>query len=562
MPKKSLSDSDLGYGCLFSIVLGVAALLVFVNVVHLQMSIGLVICSLLTGGFVVNLYFFAVRQGAFDSGTATSDVDETDFPDTDNASVYQKKILTHDDFNVCNKICSDFVDYMLKLQTDKNVMSDLKNINGLESVDRHRFGVFNPRLFLMVVHDMLKCYNTLGIYSGSDTVCCTLMYLRTVDDPYDQMDYSSVMIKYDELCKFGNSVIDAVHSLGVTGYDGDTDFMLAGVFTHYGYDCREYLNLLSELASYIIQRHGLTAYPSLADYPERIMEAVPQSGSAVPEKKLTLDDLIGIEGVKREVRKFADFIRVQQMREKEGLTVSPINYHCVFTGNPGTGKTTVARILADIFKDLGILKKGHLVETDRSGLVAEYVGQTAVKTNKLVDEALDGVLFIDEAYSLADPSGKDLYGKEAISILLKRMEDDRDRLIVILAGYDDEMGIFINSNPGLRSRFNRYIHFDDYSAEELWQIFMLNLKKQDYVIDDDAAKAVRSILCEVEVRHEENLGNARFVRNFFEKILENQASRLASEGLADKTALQRITIADIDRHGINFNHNSHSISEN
>ena len=190
------------------------------------------------------------------------------------------------------------------------------------------------------------------------------------------------------------------------------------------------------------------------------------------------------------------------------------------------------------------MKKGHLVETDRSGLVAEYVGQTAVKTNSIIDKALDGVLFIDEAYSLIQNGATD-YGKEAISTLLKRMEDDRDRLIVILAGYDDEMKAFIDSNPGLRSRFNRYIHFDDYSAEELWQIFSQFLQTYDYVIDDDAAAKLRRLFCEIEGRQDKTFGNARFVRNLFEKILENQALRISAEARTDKKSLQRITISDI-----------------
>ena len=190
----------------------------------------------------------------------------------------------------------------------------------------------------------------------------------------------------------------------------------------------------------------------------------------------TLDSLIGLAGVKDEIGKLQSFIKIQLLRRSQGLKTSPISYHCVFTGNPGTGKTTVARIVAEIYRELGVLKKGQLVETDRSGLVAEYVGQTAVKTNKVIDSALDGVLFIDEAYSLA-PSAPADFGSEAISTLLKRMEDDRDRLVVILAGYGDEMQTFIDSNPGLQSRFNRYIHFDDYSAEELMAIFELNLKE-------------------------------------------------------------------------------------
>lgn len=257
-----------------------------------------------------------------------------------------------------------------------------------------------------------------------------------------------------------------------------------------------------------------------------------------------LKGMIGLAAVKDQVAKLTNFIKIQQVRGQQGLKTSPISYHCVFTGNPGTGKTTVARIIAAIYKDLGILTKGHLVETDRSGLVAEYVGQTAVKTNKIIDSALDGVLFIDEAYSLVTGSGND-FGLEAISTLLKRMEDDRSRLVVILAGYGAEMEQFIDSNPGLQSRFNRYIHFVDYEVEELVEIFKFYVKKYDYIIEDDAVETLRGSIAEAVANKDKSFGNARFIRNLFEKTLEAQATRLAMEGTLTKEALQLITKNDI-----------------
>ena len=241
-----------------------------------------------------------------------------------------------------------------------------------------------------------------------------------------------------------------------------------------------------------------------------------------------LDNLIGLSSVKEEITKLTNFIKIQQVRESKGLKTPEISYHCVFTGNPGTGKTTVARIMASLYKDLGILKKGHLVETDRSGLVAEYVGQTAVKTNKIIDSALDGVLFIDEAYSLVQGAKED-FGQEAISTLLKRMEDDRNRLVVILAGYGSEMKKFIDSNPGLQSRFNRYIHFPDYTANELEQIFILNAKKNQYTLDDNALAKLKDLMLSAVEHKDKNFGNARFVRNLFEKSIQNQAMRLSSQ---------------------------------
>ena len=180
-----------------------------------------------------------------------------------------------------------------------------------------------------------------------------------------------------------------------------------------------------------------------------------------------LDELIGLVSVKNEVKSLANYVKVQKMREEKGLKTPKMSYHLVFTGSPGTGKTTVARIVARIYKDLGILKKGHLVETDRSGLIGQYVGQTAPRVNAVCDSALNGVLFIDEAYAINQGDNKNDYGDEAVATLLKRMEDDRDRLVVIVAGYTDEMKKFINSNPGLQSRFNRYINFPDYASAEL-----------------------------------------------------------------------------------------------
>ncbi len=258
-----------------------------------------------------------------------------------------------------------------------------------------------------------------------------------------------------------------------------------------------------------------------------------------------LQALIGLAEVKQEVSALSDFVKIQQEREKKGLKTVGLSYHCVFTGNPGTGKTTVARILAAIYKDLGILKKGHLVETDRSGLVAEYVGQTAVKTNKIIDSALDGVLFIDEAYSLVQSNGND-FGQEAISTLLKRMEDDRNRLIVVLAGYSDEMKRFIDSNPGLQSRFTRYIHFADYTAEELKQIFIFNVKKNQYTLEPDGEERLSEILDYAVEHKDKNFGNGRYVRNLFERTIQNQAIRLSCKASVTAEELSCLKAVDLN----------------
>lgn len=275
------------------------------------------------------------------------------------------------------------------------------------------------------------------------------------------------------------------------------------------------------------------------------------TGDSATEDEIIMDSqnelqsLIGLSSVKAEVERLTNFIKIMKVREKQGLPVSEISYHCVFTGNPGTGKTTVARILANIYSELGVIKKGHLVETDRSGLVAEYVGQTAVKTNKIIDSALDGVLFIDEAYSLVNGGNND-YGTEAISTLLKRMEDDRKRLVVILAGYSNEMQTFINSNPGLQSRFNRYIDFPDYNVDELLEIYKRNLKKHKYTLSTEAETFISAYLANAVANKDNNFGNARFVRNLFEKTLENQAMRLANIGHLTSEMLCEISIVDVN----------------
>lgn len=257
-----------------------------------------------------------------------------------------------------------------------------------------------------------------------------------------------------------------------------------------------------------------------------------------------LDELIGLGEVKAEVAKFAKFIQVARLRQAEGLKVAPIAYHMVFTGNPGTGKTTVARIMAKIYRALGVVSNGHLVETDRGGLIAEYVGQTAVKTGAVIDFALDGVLFIDEAYSITD-GGTQGYGGECIATLLKRMEDDRDRLVVIVAGYPEEMKRFIDSNPGLESRFTRYIHFPDYTAEELAEIFRMNARKNEYVLSADVEQWIDPAMEVWTKDRDRKFGNGRYVRNLFEKSVERQAMRVSEIENPTREQLMTLTMQDV-----------------
>ena len=283
--------------------------------------------------------------------------------------------------------------------------------------------------------------------------------------------------------------------------------------------------------------------PPPIEYPPEVAENEKQSGTAsrrpkvdgrrcpkamsssVEEAIQKVQGLIGLNTVKQEVELTISEIQYQRLLEKQGANPVTMSRHMVFTGNPGTGKTTIARILGEIYKHLGVLSKGHLVETDRAGLVAGYLGQTAIRTDEVISSALGGILFIDEAYSLTTED-KDQFGQEAVDTLLKRMEDHRDDLIVVVAGYPQEMDRFVNSNPGLQSRFTKYIHFDDYSADELRQIFLLLLKSGGHRMCQGSDDHIQQIFETMSSLKDESFGNGRTVRNLYERTIRNVASRV------------------------------------
>lgn len=472
-------------------------------------------------------------------------------------------LLNEDDFGDLKEAMDHLMALCDKMSRDLSFWNGIVALVGNEdSVPEYNQDNLIARIESLLFRDIGWCLNQLGIDINLDLNKKRGQLLLAISSSlFDDGDFRTFEA-YSESMK--NGIIDKkIHlyehfinqlreECASTVESTATDFSIIRAIkdTHtedrYLADARKWLN---RLAVMIVCIDGMTSERSewLTELHECVDDLSGNSHSGEKNPDKTFDDLfklVGLQTVKEEISALHKVIEINRRREEAGMKTPPISYHCVFTGNPGTGKTTVARIVAGIYKELGILQKGHLVETDRSGLVAEYVGQTAVKTNKVIDSALDGVLFIDEAYSLIGAGNQD-YGKEAIATLVKRMEDDRDRLVVILAGYEDEMQHFINSNPGLRSRFNRYIHFEDYTADELKQIFLGMVQQYDYVLQAEGENVLARHFAQCVASRGKDFGNARYVRNLFERSIKAQAVRLSSHDEADKAQLSIITADDI-----------------
>ena len=335
--------------------------------------------------------------------------------------------------------------------------------------------------------------------------------------------------------KLAKTVINTIEEIGLLfiAVDGHSDIQEIKALTDIVFEIRHAIRSLDKKSDTV---HEAIDTIKTADESEQDMEANLDE----------LNELIGLEQIKAEISGLINLIKVRKLREDQDLPVLPMSFHLVFSGNPGTGKTTVARILAKIYKNLGVISKGELVEVDRSGLVAGFVGQTAIKVSKVIESAKGGVLFIDEAYSLTPNGSQSDYGSEAIEVLLKAMEDQRGDLVVIVAGYTNEMDTFLNSNPGLKSRFNKFIHFADYTPEELLDIFLLMSNKNGYKLSDDANSELKKLITVIYDNKTENFANARIIRNMFESVIQIQANRVIEIKSPSKDELQDITVEDIN----------------
>lgn len=408
------------------------------------------------------------------------------------------------------ELCTEAINEIYTKETQRKVFTENQVKEAFELLSKGGISIKEPKFFNNIIDYDIEHKTNFSRRFASGMLLIFMTFLL-IDE---QISFEEVRMA----TRFHQILVDMCDSKNISSYKMDFDPY-----------------------SYITKNEEEPLHKTNSNKEIKITKAEQSSKSATEE----LYELIGLKSVKKEISDIINFATVQKMRKDKNLPTTSVSYHLVFTGNPGTGKTTVARIIAKIYKELDILSSGHLVEVSSSDLVAGYVGQTAIKTKEVINKAIGGVLFIDEAYTLVDDNAQG-FGQEAIDTLLKEMEDNRDNLVVIVAGYDNLMESFINSNPGLQSRFNRYIHFDDYSSEELCKIFDLLCKKNRYVATDNAKKRLSKYFENYVENKNEKSGNGRDVRNLFEKIITKQANRLSHSSNIDEIELLSITEADIE----------------
>ena len=437
---------------------------------------------------------------------------------------------------VAKRLMGSFVVVILDVTT--NLLAQLSGIAVFIDINQLRFQAAKPAFNYHIIYPSSFSVHTLAdilrFQKFNIVIACKLAALIRIDN-------FRIAVLFHGICVLGNEPRGAMPASIMGEFEEPIQEILKERARQAQAQPQEADGVSTE--EHTPQENDSKANAEPTEEPVAMENSVDET--ALNEALQELNAMIGLVSVKDDVERMTNLARVSLIRKCRGIKTPDISLHLVFAGNPGTGKTTVARIIGKIYHALGILTKGHFVEVDRADLVAEYVGQTAPKTKKVIESALGGVLFIDEAYSLAPDDGFRDFGKEAIETLLKEMEDNREDFVVIVAGYNDLMSHFIDSNPGLKSRFNKYIYFSDYAGDELHEIFHKFLKKNEFDITQAADAAVKNYLSVLADNHDANFGNARDIRNLFERIISNQTNRVVRYKNIPSDELQQIVPEDL-----------------